>query len=244
MIKKLGFEMMIPLLLTTILSSNAFGKIVNEDRSVMGFDQIELSGYGEVILTQGTREGLTVEADEDIISEIKSNVRNGTLYLDVENTHWIKNPWKSSTSGIKYYIMMKNVRGFSISGSGEMTSEHIETDHLTIQISGSGNIEIKSLESQEINLNISGSGNCNLAGEVGFQKIIISGSGAYSGERLDSDAAIIVVSGSGEASVRVKEEIDVQISGSGDVKYAGEPKEVSLQSSGSGTVQKIGGGWK
>lgn len=244
MIKKLGFAMNTTLFLTTVISSIAFGKVIKDDRSVNGFDQIELRGYGEVILTRGTQEILTVEADEDMMSEIISDVRNRTLYLDVKNRHWMKNPLKTATNKIKYFITMKNIQGLSISGSGEITSENIETDHLEIRISGSGNVEIESIQSYKLNMSISGSGNCYLAGEVGSQKITISGSGTYSGEHLDSDEAFIIISGSGDAAVWVKKNIDAQISGSGDVKYAGEAEDVFLKKSGSGTIRKIGGSWQ
>ncbi len=242
--KRLPLIIYITLMLPMLLGSLALGQVIKEDRSVTDFDRVNLSGFGKVILTQNSREAVTVEADEDMLPDIKTVVRGRTLYLEVKKSYWRKNRWGGSKSGIKYYVSMESVRGVSVSGSGTITSENVESDDLNISISGSGDIEIESLKAQDLKIRISGSGDCHLAGEVTTQDISISGSGSYVSEDLRSDETTMHVSGSGDATIWVEKEINVTISGSGKVDYKGDPKVVSFQSSGSGKVRKISSGWK
>lgn len=228
------------LLLLMTIGSTVGGEVVSEKRPVAGFDQINLAGFGQVILTQDGTESLTVEAEQDLLPDIETEVRGRTLYLGIRDRHWRRSHWMGLDKGIKYYVSMKSVHGISVSGSGSVTSQKIDTDEIELSISGSGDTDIEDLQAEELDVRISGSGDCDLAGKTSVQKVSISGSGSYDAEDLNSGTAIIRVSGSGDVSVWTENEIDVQISGSGRVEYAGNPKEVSFRSSGSGSVKKVG----
>jgi len=240
--KKLSMIIYFTILFPMLLGSIAFGQVVKEERPVKGFDRVNLKGHGNVIVTQNNSEALIIEAEEDLLPEITTEVRGGILYLDVEDRYWRKDHWGRSSGKIKYYVSMNTVRGFSISGSGSITSENIETDKLKVSISGSGEIGVEALEAENIHVRISGSGDCYLAGNVNIQDISISGSGSYEGEDLQSEETTAHISGSGDATVWAEKELDVQISGSGKVGYKGDPQDVTFQSSGSGKVRKIGRG--
>ena len=51
----------IPLGINTVRGS---GNVVTEEREVSGFERVALSGVGQVIVTQGEEEALTVETDD------------------------------------------------------------------------------------------------------------------------------------------------------------------------------------
>lgn len=229
----------IPLLLTFFLFTTAMGQTVSEERPVSGFDKIELSGSGEVILVQDSLDGLTVEADKDILPYLVTEVRGRTLHLGKLERNWKRDNWFSGNGKRKFYVSMKTIKGISISGSGSVSSENIDTDMIGVNISGSGDIEVDAIRSDKIDLRISGSGGCTLAGNVNEQVISISGSGSYTAEDLASKYTEIRVSGSGNATVQVEESLDVRISGSGSIRYSGNPQDLSLASSGSGKVKKI-----
>ena len=85
-------KMLLPLVLIMFLLSacNAVrgsGDVVTETRAVSGFDQVSLSGQGELIVTQGDQESLEIEAEDNIIAVIETEVRGNTLYIGIkENT--------------------------------------------------------------------------------------------------------------------------------------------------------------
>jgi len=227
------------ILFPILFGSTVEGQTVKEERAVENFNRVSLVGVGTVILTQGSPESLVVEADRDLLPEIKTEVRGSTLYLDLKDHSWWKAHWLGDYNNIRYYVTVPEVKGLSVSGSGAIESERISGNRLSISISGSGNIEINQLETGNLDASISGSGDCRLAGQAKEQKISISGSGTYGARDLKSEETEIRISGSGDAIVWVERDIDVKVSGSGTVKYVGDPKDVSFQSSGSGKVRKI-----
>ncbi|MEL6255232.1 MAG: DUF2807 domain-containing protein [Bacteroidota bacterium] len=57
------------------------GNIVSESRSVSSFDQVEAGAAFDIFISQGTDESLTVEADDNIIDLISTEVVNGSLRI-------------------------------------------------------------------------------------------------------------------------------------------------------------------
>lgn len=57
------------------------GNIVSESRNVASFDQLEAGAAFDIFISQGTDESLTVEADDNIIDLISTEVVNGNLRI-------------------------------------------------------------------------------------------------------------------------------------------------------------------
>jgi hypothetical protein len=57
------------------------GQTESETREVSGFTRVDLSGSGEVTVVQGDVESLTVEADENVLPVLTSDVSDSTLKL-------------------------------------------------------------------------------------------------------------------------------------------------------------------
>ena len=52
------------------------GNLITETRQVSNFDSIDLSGSGEVIVTQGGSESLTIETDDNVMEHVKAEVQS------------------------------------------------------------------------------------------------------------------------------------------------------------------------
>ena len=63
------------------MAVNGSGDLITEVREVSGFDSIDLDGSGEVIITQGAGETLTVETDDNLMEHVETEVRGDTLHL-------------------------------------------------------------------------------------------------------------------------------------------------------------------
>ena len=209
------------------------GNVVTEARQVSGFDQVGVTGSGHLSIVQGDTESLTIEADDNLLPLIKSEVSGGLLKIGPENVNL------SPSRTIRYQLKVKNVRGLLLAGSLEAEAPSIQTDHLRLVISGSGSIHVPKLEAGELVVQVSGSGNVQLAGKVNRQTVQISGSGNYRAGDCESQETGIQVSGSGDATVWAHQKLDAHVSGSGDVSYYGSP-QVNTQVSGSGGVHPKG----
>jgi len=200
------------------------GIVKTEDRKVSGFDRISLSGYGEMEITQGESESLTVTTDDNILPYIKTEVRGDTLTLSItsEGSRKSINP----SDGIKFDIVVKDLNRVDISGAGSFYAEELNVEKLHLDLSGAGNLEIKSLVADELVTRISGAGSIIISGQVKGQEVIHSGVGTYHAADLESKTAIFDISGAGSATVWVKETLDVEISGLGNIIYYGTPRVI------------------
>jgi hypothetical protein len=194
----------------SIVGERGSGTMATETRDVNGFDEIDLSGSGTVLVAVTGTESLTVEAEDNILSLLTTEVRNGTLVLGTKQNI-------SPTREIVYTITVVSLEAVTVSGSGSVTATNIDADAFNVHISGSGTV-IPEGVSESLDLSI-------------------SGSGVFEGEALLSATGTVSVSGSGDAVVYVTDDLDVKVSGSGNVEYFGDPG-VSVSISGSGNVSK------
>lgn len=194
------------------------GNMLTQERSVSNFDQVELRSYGKLTITQGDTESLTIEAEDNLIDHLTSEVQDGKLILGAEENFNL-----SDINEIRYTLTVKNLSQVSLAGFGDIQIDSIQTDQMTVNLSGSGNLEMDDLEAESLEVNISGFGMVKVNGSAPDQAVTITGSGNYAGEHLDSVNSKVVISGFGNASVRASETLDVKITGSGNVDYYGSP---------------------
>ena len=186
------------------------GDMITESRDVSGFDEIVLMTSGDVVIEVTGTESLEIEADDNVISLLTSEVVNGRLELGSSGSF-------STTRGITYTITASELVGVTISGSGNIDISEIDTDSFQATVTGSGNIDP--------------------SGSSTSLEVTISGSGEFSGDDLESAIGDVTVSGSGEAVVNVTDDLMVRITGSGDVHYMGDPT-IDQDISGSGGVSQ------
>lgn len=209
------------------------GNVVTETRQVRQFDQVGLSGSGHMSIMQGDHESLTIEADDNLLPLIKSDLAGSLLKIGPENVNL------RPTRTIQYRLQLKSLKGLLLAGSVEAEAPSIQSDHLRVVISGSGRIQVPKLETDDLVVQVSGSGEVHLAGRVNRQTVQISGSGNYSAGGCESQDASVNISGSGDATVWARQKLEGHVSGSGDVGYYGSP-QVSTHVSGSGGVRALG----
>jgi hypothetical protein len=209
--------------------------VVTEERDVSGFDSVALSGFGEVIITQGDEESLTVETDDNLMQYIETQVRGGTLELGFTDDDILLRPSKS----IIFRLSVIDLTALDSSGAGKFEIDELDADRLEVTLSGAGDIRIDSLTATDLVVTVSGAGNIELAGQVKTQEVNLNALGNYVAPDLESQAATVRISGAGSASIWVLDTLDVTISGAGNVEYFGSP-EVSKNISGVGSVKSRG----
>mgnify|MGYP002682593131 CR=1 FL=1 len=57
------------------------GNVATREIEVSGFDAVRLAGVGDLTITQGQTESLTIEAEDNILDVLESKVRAGELVL-------------------------------------------------------------------------------------------------------------------------------------------------------------------
>ncbi len=212
------------------------GDIFTESRAVADFTQVRSDISGDVYINQGYRFEVTVEAAEDLLPLIETNL-DGNLLTIRYKQHIVLKP----TQSIKVRITMPVIHGVIQKGSGKIDcDDFVQVEHdLYVDMNGSGNVNVNKLVGRIANTNIAGSGNVTISsGSVANSQIQINGSGSVNQFDVVSDNADINVAGSGNVRLNVTNYMKVVITGSGDVHYSGSPK-IDAWVTGSGRVKKM-----
>jgi hypothetical protein len=210
------------------------GPVISEDRTTPSFEEVSVSIPADVYIYQGHDEGITIEAQGNVLDVIETEVRNHELKLKFENGVNVKR-----FEPIKIFITTNDINEISVSGSGNVYNETpIITSELRIQISGSGNVDLHDIDTPLVDAKISGSGKIYLSGYCEDMYLQISGSGNIHAFDLMSETADVEISGSGKAEITATDYLNAQISGSGSIYYKGHP-DIDTRISGSGGLYHV-----
>jgi hypothetical protein len=191
------------------------GNVIAEERPVSGFDRVSLSGIGDVIITQGEEESLTVETDDNLMEYIETRVENGTLVLRFADEVDALRPSET----ILFHLTVKEIVGLSLGGIGDISAPTLDTDRLEIDLGGVGDVSIGSFAAAVTSLEIDLGG----AGDVVIDSLVAEEFSI----RLGGDGDVDVGSLAAEESV-------VHINGAGDVKLAGQVVKQAIFLGGAG----------
>jgi carbon monoxide dehydrogenase subunit G len=225
------------------------GNVVTETRDVSNISSIELAMTGTLHITMGDREALTIEAEDNLMGYIQTDVSLGRLVIKTKQGINLQ-----PTRPITYELTVSKLDAITISSDGDIETNNLNSDSFSIVINGSGNLSISSLDctslqvkssssgdtvigklmAGSISVTISSSGNLEIQnGEVQQQNIHISSSGEYHANPLASTSANVTLSSSGSATIQVSDQLSGTLSSSGNVYYIGNPvMNINVTSSG------------
>lgn len=211
------------------------GNITTDTRNVGDYEAISLSGFFDVELVDGKEGKVTIKGDENIIGHIKTEVKNGKLVIKAEKG---MNLSPSRNNKLLITVPVEHINEATLSGSGDIIGKTtLVSNSFETSISGSGDINLK-VEAKELKASMSGSGDIKLSGTATDFTIRVSGSGDISAYDLQANYVKALVSGSADIKVTATETINARVSGSGDIRYRGNPKKIESKTSGSGGISK------
>lgn len=221
------------LLLSNTLNASIFDT-KKETRNVGDFKEISLAIPAELQLTQGSKNEVIIEADEDLLEKIITEVREGKLVIKFDRWFSYKGFDK-----IIVYVTVKDIEKLVLSGSGEIVSKTpIKADDLKLVVTGSGSIIIDDLSANEVGGFISGSGDIRVDGKSKAKVLdaTVTGSGDFFASNLEFDKADLTITGSGTIKANVINELEATITGSGRIYYKGNPV-IDANITGSGKIR-------
>ena len=213
------------------------GKLASETRAVGDSHAVELAVSGTLDITQGDKEELVVEAEDNILPLIETKVKpDGTLLITFKGNEDIE-----THKPLSFKLMVKTLDKMALLGSGNIrVAGKLAAEREMIKLPGSGSITVDNLQTGALTVLLEGSGKIKVGGSASNQQVRLEGSGDYEAAALQTDTAKIVVDGSGDCKVRTERTLEVSISGSGEVSYYGHP-ELRQRVTGSGEVRALGG---
>src|SRR6187200_1982961 len=107
------------------------GKTITENRTVETFNGISLECHANVYFTQGDEQSVKVEAEDNIMRHLTTEVKNMTLEIKMDDDDY------KSNQSINVYVTVKDLCLLELSGSGKMIGKsHINCDDMTFRIAG------------------------------------------------------------------------------------------------------------
>jgi beta-lactamase regulating signal transducer with metallopeptidase domain len=200
-----GLQMAVP---HAALAATGAGQV----RDLPAFHAVSFSSSGDVDISVGKAQAVSIEANAALLARVTTEVRDGTLYIGRRN-----DDGDHDSGPLAVHISMPRLDGMKLSGSGAIALDGLNGGATTVGISGSGSLRAKG-HLDKLALSISGSGNADLPD-------------------LTVEDATVKVSGSGNIKIKANKTLDAQISGSGDVRYYGTP-QIESRVSGSGSIGK------
>jgi hypothetical protein len=208
------------------------GNFIKEERSVSNFTKLDIGGAFKVYLSQGDREKLVIEADDEEMKEIVTEVVGDKLKI------YTKRGWGGSFHDMTIYLTFKNLDYIDFSGAVEVVSENaLNFSDLEMDVSGAAEIDLE-MKADKFEAEFSGASEIDFRGACRTGYFELSGASEFDAEGLEFQDLNIEVSGASEAKVWATGNLVIDASGASEIKYKGNPK-VTIDESGASSVKPM-----
>jgi len=217
-------------------SARGSGHIVTENRAVQDFTSIHISYPASTLIRQGTTESLTIEADDNVLPTIQTEVIGGVLQIDGVRDHRV---YLAPTKPVRITITVKQLDELAFSSAGDTTLDGIKSDDFRADLSGAGSIRMQNVDFAKLDVELSGVGSLEASGAADDLTVHVSGLGSFQGAELHTQQASIQLDGMGSAVVWADNQLTATVNGLGSVNYYGSAKATKAIN-GLGSVQFMG----
>ncbi|MFD2365865.1 head GIN domain-containing protein [Pseudoduganella sp. GCM10020061] len=204
-------------------------------RATGHFTGVELSLPAAAEVRIGATEGITIEADDNLLPMIETVVERGVLKVrPARDNLYLR------SRNMKIVVTARSIDRLSLDGSGSITTGPLRAEKISLAVGGSGTINVGSVDADRVSVAVGGSGDIRVGGgQASRLSVTIGGSGDVDAGGLKVGDAGITVGGSGTSTVWVTNRLSYTIAGSGDVRYYGDPR-ISRTVVGSGDAERLG----
>jgi hypothetical protein len=207
------------------------GVVVDDERSVSGFNSLVVSGSAQIEMTLAAAESLVISTDDNLLDLIESQVVGGRLEIDIDSD-------ADPSQDVFISISAVEMESVTFNGSAELEMAGFEGQDFSSVINGSGMISPSGVFG-DLTATINGSGLIEPIGVAGRIDVAVNGSGQFRGEEIVVPIADVRISGSGHAYINATEELRASVNGSGSITYFGSPTLTSTIA-GTGSVHPAG----
>ena len=207
------------------------GTVTDEKREITGdFTEVSSSEGLDVYVTQGDDFEIVVEADENIIDLIGTDIRDGKLKI-----HARENIGRATK---KIYVSLPQITGLESSSGSDLTvTNHIRAEKISLEASSGSHLEVE-LTADEVEADTSSGADIRMSGEA---NLLYADASSGSGIRArDFEVRECHANGSSGADIdlNVSESLVADASSGADISYTGNPARVDQNKSVSGSVRK------
>ncbi|MGQ5522672.1 head GIN domain-containing protein [Chitinimonas sp. PSY-7] len=210
------------------------GKVIEDKRTLGSFTRLRLDGAITVNARPAGASGVTVQADDNIAPLILTNIEGDTLVVKLKPNTGIR-----TASPVVVSVDFTRLTKADLRGSGDLNITSLKGEQFELSLAGSGDVRLGNAELGKLAVRLAGSGDIWVKGKCEDASYNIAGSGDVHAAELQATRVKVDIAGSGDARVHASEALSVQIAGSGDVSYSGNPAKVNSRVVGSGDLRRV-----
>ena len=209
------------------------GNIERQDRKVGEFSGVDVGGGFEVEIKQGSSYKVRVEADDNILEDIETEVSGGVLTIEYRKGVDIND------ATMKVYVETPSLRSVDASASATVKVEGIlrSDKSLHFEASSAASIEAE-IDAPSTKIEASSSGKVVLKGRTKDLDAEASSAGSIEARELLSETARAEASSGASVEVHASLKLNGEANSGGSVSYRGEPA-VSKEENSGGSISKI-----
>ncbi len=206
------------------------GNVVNDTRTITEeFTKVSASEGIMVYVTQADDFRIEVEADENIIALILTEIKNGKLRIHAE-----ENIGKATK---KVFVSLPDITALSgSSGSHLNTKNTIKSDRLEINGSSGAVLNIE-LTTNDLEIDAGSGANLSISGVADHADVDVSSGGNINAKELQTKTCNADASSGGNMKIQVEKSLSADASSGGNISYSGDPS-VQKKNSVSGSVHQ------
>jgi len=181
-------------------------------RKLKKFTSLNLEGAYAIFIKIGKKQKITLVADDNIIPIIKTKISDKSLSISLDDCI-------SEENTVKIFVSTPSLNKLNIAGSLYA--------------------EVKGVKNKIFKLNSAGSSAIDLIGKTDKLKISLAGSSVINSKNLKAKFVSVDIAGSGLVDLFSSKSLKVNINGSGDITYSGNPRTINKIINGVGSVTRV-----
>lgn len=207
------------------------GAVTDEKREITEeFTAVSSSEGLDVLVTQGEDFEIVVEADENIIDLIATDIRDGKLKI-----HARENIGQATK---KIYVTLPVITGLESSSGSELTgTNQIKAEKISLEASSGSHLQV-SLTADEVEADTSSGADIHLTGEANLMYADASSGSGIRAREFEVRECHANGSSGADLDLNVSESLVADASSGADISYTGNPDRVDQKKSVSGSVRK------
>src|SRR5262249_21913460 len=161
-----------------------------ETRDLKSFKSIDTNGAFEIDVTCQKPESVTIEADDNLLGLITTEVRDGVLYVSPEKGY-------SASKTVSLRITLPDLENISTRGAGKINVTDVKNDKIEFHSTGASEVEASG-QTKAVTIESTGAGDINVS-------------------NLKAEKATVRVTGAASVDVYASDQLDANVSGAGHV---------------------------
>jgi len=204
-------------------------------RKVENFNAIKVSTGIDLYLTMGSSEEVKIVADDDIIDDLKTEVKDGTLHIYVKQNNWFN--WGGNKTRKAYVTVSELVALHASSGSDVKSENTIKGESLAVKASSGSDVELDVFY-KNLSVDTSSGSDAKISGRVKTFEAESSSGSDIKAEGLEAKIGKLKASSGSDITATITDELYARASSGSDIKYYGNPQIRDTDESSGGDVSQ------